>query len=80
MKTLNTVTKMIAFSLLTVTLASANKPTNFSPTPDNLAYFKTIYSTMTTAQLQKEVELRSLSGELSFNMGLELIKRWTKSS
>ena len=32
---------------------------------------------MSTQQLQQEVEKRSLEGNLPFEMGLELIKRWT---
>jgi len=33
---------------------------------------------MSTEELQKEVEKLSLSGDMSFEMGLELIKRWTE--
>ena len=36
------------------------------------------YQTMSTVQLQEEVEKRSINGDLSFDMGMELIKRWTK--
>lgn len=39
----------------------------------------TTYQSMTTAQLQKEVEKHSENGNLSFALGQELIKRWTKS-
>jgi len=35
------------------------------------------YKHMSTAQLQEEVERRSINGNLSFDMGLELIKRWS---
>ena len=35
------------------------------------------YQTMSTVQLQEEVEKRSINGNLSFDMGMELIKRWT---
>ncbi|HEY9129742.1 MAG TPA: hypothetical protein VIN02_07900 [Sulfurovum sp.] len=35
------------------------------------------YKHMSTAQLQEEVERRSINGDLSFDMGLELIKRWS---
>ena len=72
--------KMIALSLMTVSLASANKPTNFSPTLNKeLISMETIYTTMSTAQLQKEVERRSENGEVTFAMGMELMKRWSKS-
>ena len=37
------------------------------------------YQSMTIAELQKEVEKHSENGNLSFLLGQELIKRWTKS-
>lgn len=40
---------------------------------------QTTYQSMSTAQLQKEVEKHSENGNLSFALGQELIKRWTKS-
>lgn len=79
-KTSRTFTKMIALSLMTVTLASANKPTNFGLIVNKkLASMETIYTTMSTIQLQKEVERRSKNGEVTFDMGMELIKRWSNS-
>lgn len=39
----------------------------------------TIYQSMTTAQLQTEVEKHSNNKSLSFTLGKELIKRWTQS-
>ncbi len=39
----------------------------------------TTYRSMSTEQLQKEVEKQSQNGNLSFAMGQELIRRWTKS-
>ena len=79
MKT-KTISKIIALSLMTFTLASANQPTNFSPTVNKeLKSIETIYSTMSTAQLQKEVERRSKNGEVTFAMGMELMKRWSNS-
>ena len=35
------------------------------------------YKQMTTVELQKEVEKRSIDGTLPFPMGLELINRWS---
>ena len=79
MKT-KTLTKMIAASLMTITLASANIPTNFSPTlNEDLTSIDTIYQTMSTAQLQKEIERRSKNGEVTFAMGMELMKRWANA-
>lgn len=80
MKTTKTVAKIIALSLLTVTLSTANKPTNFNPACKvELASIETIYQTMSTYQLQKEIERRSKDGEVTFDMGVELMKRWTNS-
>ena len=39
----------------------------------------TTYQSMTIEELQKEVEKHSENGNLSFALGQELIKRWTKS-
>lgn len=80
MKTLKTVTKIITLSLMTVTMASANKPTNFNPACEvGLASIETIYQTMSTSQLQRAVERHSKNDEVTFNMGIELMKRWTNS-
>jgi hypothetical protein len=79
MKT-QTIAKMITASLMTITLVSANTPTNFSPTLNsNLNSMETIYTTMSTYQLQKEIERRSENGEVTFAMGMELMKRWANS-
>lgn len=37
------------------------------------------YQHVSTTQLEKEVEQRSIAGTLPFAMGLELIKRWSHS-
>jgi hypothetical protein len=37
------------------------------------------YQYMSTTQLEKEVEQHSLNEDLPFEMGLELIKRWTNN-
>lgn len=36
------------------------------------------YQYMSTEELQREVEVRSINGNLPFDMGIELIHRWTK--
>lgn len=80
MKTLKTVTKVVTLSLITVTMASANKPTNFNPACEvELGSIETIYQTMSTSQLQREVERHSKNDEVTFEMGIELMKRWTNS-
>ena len=63
--------KIIVLSLITVTTTYASNTENLCNLNDKS------YQSMTTAQLQEEVEKRSINGELSFAMGLELIKRWT---
>jgi len=57
----------IALSILSVTLtfASINNDTN--------------YSMMSTVELEEEVEQLSMNGDLPFEMGLELMKRWKES-
>jgi len=35
------------------------------------------YQHLSTSQLEQEVEVRSKNGTLPFDMGLELIKRWS---
>ena len=57
----------IALSILSVTLtfASINNDTD--------------YSMMSTVELEKEVELLSINGDLPFEMGIELLKRWKES-
>ena len=37
----------------------------------------TNYQSLSTSELEREVEKRSQNGTLPFDMGLELIKRWT---
>ncbi|RLA69374.1 MAG: hypothetical protein DRG09_05945 [Epsilonproteobacteria bacterium] len=78
--TLNTLGKTMIFLLIASTIASAKTQENTSKenTLDSTEIY-TIYQSMTTAQLQKEVEKHSENGNLSFALGKELIKRWTKS-
>ncbi len=38
----------------------------------------TEYTHMSTNELEKEVERLTLSGNVPFEMGMELMKRWTK--
>ncbi|MDQ7084319.1 MAG: hypothetical protein Q9M36_05035 [Sulfurovum sp.] len=38
----------------------------------------TSYLSMTTEVLEQEVEKRTIEGNLPFDMGLELMKRWTE--
>ena len=73
--------KTIILSLITATMTYASNKNNINPIDDrsNLAMKEIAYVNMSTEELQKEVEKRSVSGDLSFDMGLELIRRWTNS-
>ena len=80
-KTLNVFGKTILFSLIASTFASAgtqehNQKAN--DLPRDYTDMVTTYQSMSTAQLQEEVERHIKKGDLSFIMGEELIKRWTK--
>ena len=70
----------ILFSLIITTMTNAGTQDKVDKVNalDSTAIYTT-YQSMTTAQLQKEVEKHSENGNLSFALGQELIKRWTKS-
>lgn len=72
---------LIILSLFAVTMsyASNKNSVNALKNRSNTVIDNKSYSHMSTAELQEEVEKRSINGELSFNMGLELIKRWSNS-
>lgn len=72
--------KIIILSLITATMTYGSNTKN----QDNLknknhTTLKSTYQNMTTAQLQEEVEKRSINNDMSFALGQELMKRWTKS-
>lgn len=68
-----TLGKIIALSLISMTMASASINENY----ENI---NSDYATMSTAELEQVVENISLKGEVPFAIGLELIKRWTEVS
>lgn len=72
---------LIIFSLFAVTMTHASNENNVNTLEhrSNTTMTDISYVTMTTAQLQEEVEKRSINGNLSFDMGMELIKRWSNS-
>ena len=70
---------LIIFSLFTMTYASSEHHINTKDNRSNVMMKDVSYVNMSTQQLQEEVEKRSINGDLSFNMGLELIKRWSNS-
>jgi len=74
---LKTLASIITLSLIvtTMTQASITEIESISCCDETAA---TIYQSMTTTQLQIEVEKHSNNESLSFTLGKELIKRWTK--
>ena len=79
-KTSKILGKIIILSLITAATTYASNIDNLYGlnNKDNTTLEKS-YQHMHTALLQKEVEKLSKSGHLPFDMGMELIKRWTKS-
>jgi len=70
MKT-NFIIKLATLSIITLTTAHAGVCDNAEEIP------AVTYKNMTTAELQEAVERLSAEDKLPFEMGLELIKRWT---
>ena len=73
---LKTVAKMITIPLIATTMTYASNVNAFTPCglDEDLNYHS-----MTTKEIQVEVEKHSNIGDLPFELGLELIKRWTNS-
>ena len=70
---LKTLATLITLSIITTTMTQASIQDNIT----EVGSTETVQS-MTTAQLQIEVEKHSNNESLSFTLGKELIKRWTK--
>ena len=75
---------MIAFACITTTMTyAANIKTNVTtmgvkPEVAKIASISTSYQYMSTTELEKEVERLTVNGNVPFEMGVELMKRWTK--
>ena len=72
------IVSILSLSILTATIANANDITKNDKIHTKVQ--KKICLTeacMSTTKLQEEVEKRSIEGNLPFEMGLELIKRWS---
>lgn len=79
---LKTVASIITLFIITTTMTQASaqdKLPEIESTSCCDETAATIYESMTTAQLQIEVEKHSKNKSLSFILGKELIKRWTNS-
>jgi len=80
---LKTVAHMIVVPIIVTTMTMASTANDMidaeSITKSNINV-KNDFQSMTTEQIQIEVEKHSNNGKLSFALGLELIKRWTNHS
>ncbi|MEA2048230.1 MAG: hypothetical protein U9O64_07255 [Campylobacterota bacterium] len=65
-------TKFVTLSLIGMSILYASRFIEMKNTVSHLPYSK-----METSLLQEEIERRSQNGNLPFEMGLELIKRWS---
>ena len=75
---IQTLAKVIAFSIITTSMVQASTNNHIIEVNNN-ASVKTMYENMTTAQIQEAVEKHSMTGNLSFALGQELMKRWSNS-
>lgn len=64
--------KVVLLSLITVSIVYASKLVELNNRGSEIQYHE-----MDTQELQMKVEELSQNSELPFEMGLELIKRWT---
>ncbi len=76
--------KMIAVACILTTMTYAeNIKMNITtmgvkPEVAKIASIRTSYQYMSTTELEKEVERLTVCGNVPFEMGMELMKRWTK--
>ncbi len=73
---LKTVAKMTIIPIIALTMSQASSTNDFLPNEFDASLN---VNEMTTEQLQYEVEKHSLTGDVPFELGLELIKRWTEN-
>ena len=79
---LKTVATIITLSIITITMtqASTQKNTIAEDTFTPCGLDETVsYDEMSTEMIQIEVEKHSQVGDIPFDLGKELIKRWTES-
>lgn len=80
MKTTRKFTTMILLFIMTATVAHASQKENIvSMGIDTETKSFSSVDNMSTEQLQKEVERLSQRGEVSLELGMELMKRWSKA-
>ena len=78
--TMKLIKNIIGFTLLSTSMTFAISTTDMNKM-ETKTYETLCYTSdcMGTPELQKEVEKLSIEGRLPFEMGLELIKRWSDS-
>ena len=79
---LKTVANIVVIPIIVTAMTQASTQNNMIDTESihkNNIYVKNNFQSMTTEEIQIEVEKHSNNGKLSFDLGLELIKRWTDS-
>ena len=64
-------------SAFTVMTYASNSGVYITSGSNKLNTITTQYKHMSTTELEKEVERLTISGDVPFEMGLELMKRWT---
>ena len=80
MKITKKIGMLLLLSLTTATMAHASKKENIvSMGVDTETTSFSHVDNMSTEQLQKEVERLSQRGEVSLELGMELMKRWSKA-
>lgn len=67
--------RIVTLSLITGTIIYATDLVQVEPIPTEKSYQE-----MSLTQLQEKVETLSQDGDLPFDMGLELIERWTQEA
>ena len=76
--------KMIAVACILTTMTYAENikmnvtTMGVKPEVAKIASISTSYQYMSTKDLEKEVERLTVNGNVPFEMGVELMKRWTK--
>jgi len=80
MKTTKKIGMLLLLSIMTATMAHASKKENVvSMGIETETVSFSHVNHMSTEQLQKEVERLSQRGEVSLELGMELMKRWSEA-
>ncbi|WP_373031268.1 hypothetical protein [Sulfurovum sp.] len=78
--TMKFIKNIIGLTIISTSMTFATSTTDLNKM-ETKTYETLCYTSdcMSTTQLQKEVERLSIEGKLPYDMGLELIKRWSDS-